>query len=298
MNRRIDFNQLGGFPISQNSLAFLQQSFRDAFAGLAAYFGDYVILSGVADLGANYGDGWMAINGELVPFVGGTKASNVVITESVASKLFADGNTKNVWYTRTASCASSGGTPFTSFTRLSGAKNDQLNLTAEVNARTNGDTTLQTNINNEIAARANGDTTLQTNINNEIAARANGDSTLQTNINALQTNKADKVQSAWSNITLLNGTSGQNRTPGYLIDSFGKVNLRGQLWWGGASPTNSIIGNGLPTVYADIELSADGFDGTNRRALSILISSSGVLSIASPLSVYRSISLDGISYWR
>ena len=132
MNRRIDFTQLGCFPISQNSLAFLQQSFRDAFAGLAAYFGDYVILSGVADLGANYGDGWMAINGELVPFVGGTKASNVVITESVASKLFADGNTKNVWYTRTASCASSGGTPFTSFTRLSGAKNDQLNLTAEV----------------------------------------------------------------------------------------------------------------------------------------------------------------------
>ena len=168
MNRRIDFTQLGGFPISQNSLAFLQQSFRDAFAGLAAYFGDYVILSGVADLGANYGDGWMAINGELVPFVGGTKASNVVITESVASKLFADGNTKNVWYTRTASCASSGGTPFTSFTRLSGAKNDQLNLTAEVNARTNGDTTLQTNINNEIAARANGDTILQNNINNLI----------------------------------------------------------------------------------------------------------------------------------
>ena len=168
MNRRIDFTQLGGFPISQNSLAFLQQSFRDAFAGLAAYFGDYVILSGVADLGANYGDGWMAINGELVPFVGGTKASNVVITESVASKLFADGNTKNVWYTRTASCASSGGTPFTSFTRLSGAKNDQLNLTTEVNARTNGDTTLQTNINNEIAARANGDTILQNNINNLI----------------------------------------------------------------------------------------------------------------------------------
>ena len=212
MNRRIDFNQLGGFPISQNTLAFLQQSYRDAFAALAAYFGDFVILSGVTDLGANYSDGWVCINGELVPFIGGTKASNIVITETVVGKLFADGSTKNVWYTRSASCASSGGTPFTSFTRLSGAKNDQLNLTAEVNARTSGDSNLQSQI-----------------------------TALQTQVGL----KANSAQPAWVNLTLINGwTAPSGQTPQYRINSFNKVEFRGRVQQG----TTNVFCSTVPAI--------------------------------------------------
>lgn len=122
MYKHVDFTQLEGLPLTQNTLKFLQESYRDAFAGLAAFAGDYVILSGVADLGANWGDGWVAINGEILPFVGGTKAAQIVIEETVVAKLFADGNSRNAWYTRVAKSGVIGGVDHTSFTRMSTLK--------------------------------------------------------------------------------------------------------------------------------------------------------------------------------
>jgi hypothetical protein len=223
MNKRINFSQLGGFPADQNTLDFLQQSYREAFAWLSIFFGDFVIVSGVTDLGATYSDGWMAINGELIPFIGGTKSTNVVITETVASKLFADGNTKNVWYTRTASCASSGGTPFANFVRLNSAKTDQANLAAELTARATADTTLQNNINAEITARSNADTTLQ----NQVSLKANSN------------------QPAWVNLTLINGwTAPSGQTPQYRINSFNKVEFRGRVQQG----TTNVFCSTVPAI--------------------------------------------------
>jgi hypothetical protein len=227
MNKRIDFAQLGGLPISQNTLNFLQQSYREAFAWLSIFFGDFVIVSGVNDLGATYSDGWMAINGELIPFIGGTKSTNVVITETVTSKLFADGNTKNVWYTRTASCASSGGTPFANFVRLNSAKQDQANLAAELVARANADTTLQNNINAEITARSNADTTLQNNINSL-------NTTLQGNINNLiDTNRP------WVSVGSLG--AGWTGTMEYKLTGRGTVKFRGVITKSSPSTGETIV---------------------------------------------------------
>src|SRR5687768_14732836 len=105
MHKRTDFTQLEGLGFTQDSLDFLQTSFRDAFAGLSFLLGDFVIVTGVADLGANYGDGWVAINGELLPFLGGTKATRIIIEEVISSESFADGSTKDVYFVRRAKLA-------------------------------------------------------------------------------------------------------------------------------------------------------------------------------------------------
>jgi hypothetical protein len=171
MYKKIDFTQLEGFPLTQDTLAELQKSYRDTFGGLAFFLGDYVIVSGVADLGASYGDGWVAINGELLPFVGGVKAAQIIIEETVVSKQFADANSKPVWYTRVAKCGVAGGTTVATFVRLSSIKQIMANLAAEITNRTNAVTT-------EAASRAAADAALQTNITNEASLRAAIDSAI------------------------------------------------------------------------------------------------------------------------
>jgi hypothetical protein len=133
MYKFIDFTQLEGLPLTQNTLKFLQESYRDEFAALAAFAGDYVILSGVADLGADWGNGWVCINGELLPFVGGTKAAQIIIEETVVGKLFGDGSTKNVWFTRVAKSGVAGGTLHTAFTRVRTLKQIHTDLDLKAN---------------------------------------------------------------------------------------------------------------------------------------------------------------------
>lgn len=122
MYKRIDLTKIGGFPVTQDVLDFLQKSYRDCFAGLAAQFGNLVIISGVADLGANWGDGWVVIGGELMPFVGGTKAARVIVQEDSANETFGDTLVKTVYYTKTARLAAAGGDAFTDFVRLRTAR--------------------------------------------------------------------------------------------------------------------------------------------------------------------------------
>jgi hypothetical protein len=130
---RIDFTKTGGILRSQELWNFLQQSYTTLFMGLANLIGNNVIVAGVADLGANYGDGWVSIGGELLPFVGGLKASRIIVVETITQKPYGDGVSKDAFYTRVAQCASSGGTAFTSFTRLSDLT--QLATTSYVDTR-------------------------------------------------------------------------------------------------------------------------------------------------------------------
>jgi hypothetical protein len=71
MYKRIDFTQLGGNPIDQDSFAFMQKSYIDAFGAIANLIGNYVIVTGMAVVGGNISDGWLVYNGVLMPFVGG-----------------------------------------------------------------------------------------------------------------------------------------------------------------------------------------------------------------------------------
>jgi hypothetical protein len=136
MYKYVDFTQLEGFPFTQDTLKFLQESYREEFAAIAGFMGDNVIMSGVADLGADWGDGWVCIAGELLPFVGGTKAAQIVIEETTAAKVFGDGSSKDVWITRVAKSGVAGGTDHTSFVRLDTLKAMMANnwvTTARIN---------------------------------------------------------------------------------------------------------------------------------------------------------------------
>lgn len=127
MNQRIDFTKLEGFPLTQDTLDFMQKSYRDAIAAVAGLMGHLVIVTGVADLGANWGDGWVVINGELLPFVGGVKAARVIVEEVTGTETFANASVQTVLYTRRARLAAVGGDAFADFVRLDTIKNISSN---------------------------------------------------------------------------------------------------------------------------------------------------------------------------
>lgn len=130
-NKRIDFTQPGGFPLTQNTLDYMQQSYRNAIQGLADLAGNNVIVSGMEEIGGNVADGWIIWNGELMPFEGGTKQNFFFIQEVKNTELFEDGILKEVYFTKKAKFG--GALPFTDLVRLDKLKVLQQNLSAFTN---------------------------------------------------------------------------------------------------------------------------------------------------------------------
>lgn len=97
----INFNQVGGFPLSTNILAKLQTAFG-IFNALGNIVGDLTIISGCEVAGTNIGDGVVFINGEVLEFRGGLAQTKVIIKEDVESLLFENQNTYPVVKTRYA----------------------------------------------------------------------------------------------------------------------------------------------------------------------------------------------------
>ena len=56
---RIDYSNLGGFPLEQDTLSFMQNSYSDAFSAMAKLCGDKVILTGVVVEAGNVSAGWV-----------------------------------------------------------------------------------------------------------------------------------------------------------------------------------------------------------------------------------------------
>lgn len=123
MNKRIDLSILGGFPLEQDTLDFMQSSYRGAFGALATLCGNKVIVSGVVVAGGNVSDGWIVYNGELIPFVGGSVATYVVITETAVQATYEDTNLHDVYFTKSATCAASGDFPFADLVPLLSLQN-------------------------------------------------------------------------------------------------------------------------------------------------------------------------------
>lgn len=125
MNKRIDFSNLGGFPTEQDTLAFMQDSYRSSIDAIARLCGDKVILHGVEVAGSNVSDGWIVYQGELIPFIGGPTATDVVITETPAVNpaTFEDGSVRDVYFTKTATCGITGDFPFSDLVRISTLQN-------------------------------------------------------------------------------------------------------------------------------------------------------------------------------
>lgn len=91
----IDFNQVGGFPMTTNILAKLQTAFS-VFNALGNIVGDLTIISGCEVVGTNVTDGVVFVAGEIFEFKGGSIQSKVKIVEVVESLVFQNGNSNPV----------------------------------------------------------------------------------------------------------------------------------------------------------------------------------------------------------
>lgn len=110
--RRLDLTHIGGLPFSQNRLATIQQGYTEAFNAIAKLCGDKTILHGVQVSGGMVSSGWISYNGELIEFIGGSFAAQVVISESSTSFTYADNVARPVEYRKTATCGVTGAFPF------------------------------------------------------------------------------------------------------------------------------------------------------------------------------------------
>jgi len=109
---KIDLDNIGGFPLEQDTLKFMQDSYDDMFASIAHLLGDKVILSGVQVVGGNVTDGWIVYQGEIIKFQGGALGDDVVIIDTDQSAIFEDGNARQVYKTRIATIGAPGNFPF------------------------------------------------------------------------------------------------------------------------------------------------------------------------------------------
>lgn len=123
MNKRIDFSILGGFPATQGTLDFMQQSYRDGIGAIAALCGNKVIVSGVEADAGNVSAGWIVVDGELIPFEAGTVDTDVVILETAVAGTFADDTSHDIYYTKIARCGPAGDFAFAELERLTALQN-------------------------------------------------------------------------------------------------------------------------------------------------------------------------------
>ncbi|MGY0034463.1 hypothetical protein [Pedobacter sp. NJ-S-72] len=116
---RVDFLQTGGFPLETDTLNFLQDSFN-LMQNFSAIVGkDNCILSGCELNNGSVNNGFVVLNGELLPFIGGILQTNIVIREDNQSRPFENGQIKKVFYTRYSTFGNgTGEIPFNSLLRF------------------------------------------------------------------------------------------------------------------------------------------------------------------------------------
>ncbi|TXI14614.1 MAG: hypothetical protein E6Q66_05800 [Pedobacter sp.] len=116
----IDFSHSGGFPLETDTLNFLQNGFIDPIKALTALGGNNYIISGVVETNGKVSDGWVVINGEVLPFKGDFKQSTVIVTRTAKTAHFEDGSEHEVYFTRQAIFGTGlESIPFASMTRIS-----------------------------------------------------------------------------------------------------------------------------------------------------------------------------------
>ena len=70
-----------GFPGTNKTWRFIQDAWREPLNALALLSGNKTILSGVEVAGGNVSNGFIAYNGEILPFVGGATHASVTLIE-------------------------------------------------------------------------------------------------------------------------------------------------------------------------------------------------------------------------
>lgn len=118
-----DFNtQPNGFPLeSDATLGFMQADYQSAINGIGKYFGEAVILSGMAEAAGSAASGWILLNGEVIFFQGGAIQATFVITETWVQKANQNGALVNRYKTKKAQFGTGGTTyAYSSLQRLEG----------------------------------------------------------------------------------------------------------------------------------------------------------------------------------
>jgi hypothetical protein len=117
----IDFSRTGGFPLTQNVLDIMQEQTTTKTKAMGRALGQFLILEGCNVVGNTVEPGFIAINGDIYKFTGGTLQPGLetVITMVAQQNLtFEDGVQYPVLYEFTATIGSGTGTPFSSFLRV------------------------------------------------------------------------------------------------------------------------------------------------------------------------------------
>ena len=95
----INFNQVGGIPLSTNILSKMQTAYA-IFNALGNIVGDKSIISGCVVQGSSTTDGIVFVNGEIFEFRGGVTQATILIKEDVEALLFENQTTKPAIKTR------------------------------------------------------------------------------------------------------------------------------------------------------------------------------------------------------
>lgn len=93
MKLNINFLQTGGVPLTNDLMADIMQAIQ-LYDVVGAMAGNLVILTGCEVTGNTVSEGFVAINGEVLPFAGGVVSSKVFVKETEIQKTFEDGNDK------------------------------------------------------------------------------------------------------------------------------------------------------------------------------------------------------------
>ena len=91
MYKQIDLTQIGGFPLTQDALAFMQTSFTDALSALCNKIGNNVVLSGNQFTG-----GWVTYDNKIIPYEPFT-GDDLYLASINQNALFKDGQSKAVY---------------------------------------------------------------------------------------------------------------------------------------------------------------------------------------------------------
>ena len=119
MHKKIDFTKQGGFPLTQEVLAFMQDGYSDLSAAIIGNSNNAIVkgcdvIEGVNEY--NVTGGFIVFNGELLPFIpsGGGQDADIrfVITSTQEQLVFANGTSQTVVFNKYAQADPYGASPY------------------------------------------------------------------------------------------------------------------------------------------------------------------------------------------
>ena len=92
--KKVNLQYAGGFPFETDTLAWMQDAYRDAISAICLMFGQKVIVSGCVIANSVISNGIIFYQGEVIPFEGGAYSSTMgyVFEEENLIETYQDGS--------------------------------------------------------------------------------------------------------------------------------------------------------------------------------------------------------------